>query len=192
MNDVIFDLDDQAPGDRDAIPHLLKLKSQFPKLKVTLFAVPYWKSESQKNFLEGIKNDFGDWIQLAIHGWKHDSNFEFSKHDYETAKKYIEKALAMDVFVKGFKAPGWQISRDAYQVCKDLGLWVADHKISIYTEAVPNEKRRPTGLKVYEIDHPWMVHGHTWECENNGIESLIKHGLPFDHNTKFHFIEEVV
>lgn len=194
MRNVIFDLDDFAKQpERNCIHDLIKIKSMFHKFKVTLFAIPNYDNRDQSTFFYKIKELYGDWIQLAIHGWDHHDNFECSKWDYKTAKKYISKALDMGCFVNGFKAPGWQISRDTYKACLNLGLWVADHKESAYTEpGVPNSERRPDNLSIYEIDHPWMVHGHTWECVGNGIKTLIKQGLPFDLETNFYFIDDIV
>lgn len=191
MTDVVFDLDDLAMGDRDCILDLLTIKEMYPKFVCTLFAIPFYKNQDQSSFLQGIINDF-PWIEIAIHGWKHDTNFESSKWTKQQAINYIQQARKMGCFVDGFKAPGWQISRGTYEACKHLDIWVADHKISIYTEDIPNEFRRPRGLKFYEIDHPWMVHGHTWECENNGIKTLIERGFDWDQNTNFHFISEIV
>lgn len=198
MNDVIFDLDDFAEqSERNCIDQLLFLKKKFPNLKVTLFAIPHYAGKDQQNYFSKIKDMYGDWIQLGIHGWDHHDNFECSKWNYTTAIEHILEAKAWGCFEPLFKAPGWQISRETYKACKDLGLIVADHKFSAYTEpGVPNSTRRPVGLKVYEIDHPWMVHGHTWNCVGNGIEELITkwevEGYPFDQKTHFHWIEEVV
>lgn len=198
MKDVIFDLDDFAGSpDRNCIEELLYLKQRFPKLKVTLFAIPFYNNKDQSRFFDAILEEHGEWIQLGIHGWTHSSNFECMEWDYETAKKLITKAYAMGVYKELFKAPGWQISRDTYGVLKELGFICADHKESVYTEpGIPNKDRRPKHLKVYEIDHQWMLHGHTWNCVGNGIQELIdgwkKTGYPFDEDTNWHFITETI
>lgn len=198
MTDVIFDLDDFAGApDRNCIEDLLSIKTKFPKFKATLFAIPFYQDKYQSRFFEAILEHHGDWIQLGIHGWTHDSNFECKDWDYQTAKKLISKAYSMGVFQKLFKAPGWQISRATYSVLKELDFICADHKVSAYTEpGVPNSERRPKHLKVYEIDHPWMVHGHTWNCVGNGIQELLEGwragGFPFDEQTEWHFITDVM
>lgn len=195
MNDVIFDSDDFAmQPERNCMRELLYLKERFPNFKVTLFAIPCYEQYNQDRFFQMIHEKYGDWIQLAMHGFKHDSNFECKEWDSVTAKTTI-KQFDGPCFVKGFKAPGWQISRATYQACLDLGFWVADHKESAYTEpGVPNSERRPKGLKVYEIDHPWMIHTHTWNCVGNGLPEMIEkwenEGFPFDQNTRFHFIDD--
>lgn len=192
MENVIFDLDDLAmQPERNCLEDLVLLKHEYPKLKVTLFAIPYYGGVDQSVFFHQIVDNFGDWIELAVHGWDHHSNFECSQWDYKTATDKIREALEMNCFVPGFKAPGWQISRDTYMACKNLGVWVADHKVSAYTESVPNSQRRPSKLKYYEIDHPWMVHGHTWECEGNGLETIMKN-VPWNQDTEFHFISDYI
>ena len=196
-NLLVFDLDDFAEDeDRNCLDALIFLKDKFPNLKVTLFAIPFYKDRSQENFFNDVIAKY-DWIELGIHGWNHHSNFECSQWDYQTAKYLITKAYKMGCFKKLFKAPGWQISRDTYGALKELDFICADHKVSAYTEPnVPNSERRPKGLKIYEIDHPLMLHGHTWDCVDNGIYELIdkweKDGYPFNQETEFKFITEVI
>lgn len=197
MKDVIFDSDDFAmQPERDCMRELLHIKEKFPNFKVTLFSIPFYGGYDQGEFFKYI-NDSHDWIQLAMHGWRHDSNFECKNWSYNQARIHMEHLKTKSWYVNGFKAPGWQISRDTYKACFDAGVWVADHKQSVYTEpGVPNNERRPEGLKVYEIDHPWMVHTHTWNCVGNGLPEMIekweKEGYPFDQKTNFHFIDEVI
>ncbi len=197
MKNVIFDLDDFAePEERNCLDALISLKEKFPNLKVTLFSIPFYNKNSQRDFLVDVSNKY-PWIELAVHGWEHDSNFECATWDLRTAIKNINRAIHYGCFVKGFKAPGWQISRDTYQACKNLGVWVADHKVSAYTEpGILNKERRPLGLPIYEIDHEWMLHGHTWNCVGNGIYELVEkweeEGYPFNKDTKFHFVSEII
>jgi hypothetical protein len=197
MENVIFDLDDFAEQpERNCLNELIVLKNKFPNLKVTLFAIPNYGGVDQSEFFHFVNSHYGDWIQLAVHGWDHHDNFECSKWTYKEAENLLKEAWFMGCFVKVFKAPGWQISRDTYSVLKNSGFICADHHESAYTEpGIPNKDRRPKTLKVYEIDHPWMVHGHTWNCCNNGLPELMekweKEGYPFDKETKFHFITEL-
>lgn len=199
LADVVMDLDDFAenPGN-NCIAHLLPLKVKYPKLKVTLFAIPFYQGKSNAPFFHMIRKAFGTWIDLAIHGWHHETPIECQHWTYEEAKEKITKAYDMNCFSKVFKAPGWQISRDTYKVLDELGFIVADHMSSEYTEpGVPNSERRPATLKAYTVDHPWIFHGHTWNLNNpdptynNGIEQLIEMGLPFDENSRFHFIKDL-
>jgi peptidoglycan/xylan/chitin deacetylase (PgdA/CDA1 family) len=197
LDHVVFDLDDFAEEpDRNCLDLLKKIKAKFPNLKVTLFSIPYYNNKDQTPFFHKVVAENRDWIQLGIHGWTHHSNFECQEWEFVTAYKLIKKAWEYGCFEKLFKAPGWQISRDTYTVLKNAGFICADHKESVYTEpGVPNKDRRPKHLRVYEIDHPWMVHGHTWNCVGNGLPELYekweKDGYPWDEHTQFHFITEM-
>ena len=193
MKKVIFDLDDFAEQpERNCLPQLIELKQQYPKLKVTLFSIPFYGGKDQSTFFTMVKKVYADWIQLAIHGWDHHSNFECSKWSYEEAYHRIMEAREIGCFIDGFKAPGWQISRETYWTLLDFGFWVADHKTSAYTEpGVLNKHRRPIDLKTYEINHSYMVHGHTWDCEGNGINDIINN-VPWDDDTDFYFINELM
>lgn len=201
LPDVVLDLDDFAenPGNsKECIELLVKQKEMFPNLKVTLFAIPFYEDKDNSQFFNSILAKY-DWIEFAIHGWTH-SHVECKEWTMEEALEKLKKAYDMKCFVKGFKAPGWQISRGTYEALKLLKFWVADHTTSAYTEpGVPNENRRPKGLKAYTVDHPWIVHGHTWDLNNpdpaynNGIRQIIEeHGVPWDVKSRFHFISEVV
>jgi hypothetical protein len=200
LQDVVLDLDDfaQEPGN-NCLADLMDLKIKYPKLKVTLFAIPYYQGKDNSPFFHMVKEKFGDWIEMAIHGWKHEP-VECKEWNHHTAYRLAKKSYDMGCFVKGFKAPGWQISRETYQALHELGFWIADHNTSEYTEkGVPNSERRPKDMKVYSVDHPWIVHGHTWDVNNldppyrNGIRQIVEeHGVPWNKDSNFHFISEVV
>lgn len=201
LPDVVLNLDDFAQNPaNNCIADLMDLKIKYPKLKVTLFAIPFFQGHDNSPFFHMIKEKFGDWIELAIHGWKHENSMECAHWNHHTAYRLLFKAYEMGCFVKGFKAPGWQISREAYQALDELGFWVADQTSSEYTEkGVLNVDRRPPTLKVYSVEHQWIVHGHTWDVNNldppyrNGIRQIVEeHGVPWDTNSNFHFISEVI
>lgn len=202
MKDVVLDLDDFAenPGNsREALELLIKEKKKFPKLKVTLFAIPFYQDKDNSPYFKEVLKEHGDWIEMAVHGWHHETPTECINWTYDEAKEKIQKALDMGCFVKGFKAPGWQISRETYRAVRDLGLWISDHTISAYTEkGVLNVDRRPADIKLYSVEHPWIIHGHTWDLTNpdpryrNGIRQILEeHDQMWDENTNFHFISEV-
>ena len=88
-------------------------------------------------------------------------------------------------------SPGWQISNGCYEALLEKGYWVADH--------VYNDDRRPKELPVYKLDHPWCIHGHTWDImgvsrdQQNGIRQMIEErGLKFTEDTNFHFIDDII
>jgi len=188
--DAVVDFDDFA-GDyrQNGLNYLYWIKSQYPKFKCTLFAVPFWGEKSQQSFFTIVKQL--DWIDLAIHGFTHPHPREAENWDKATINEVLDNCEDWGVFSKIFKAPGWQISNDTYEVLKERDYIVADQHY--------NEKRRPEGLKSYCTCHPWMVHGHIQNIENdnpiyrNGLQQFIEeHGLPFDEGTTFHFIKDIV
>jgi len=192
--DVVFDLDDfqfttnnGRVGDL-SIAYLYYLKAHFPKFKATLFTIP---NRCPPGSLDGIAAL--DWIELGVHGWMHDNNYECSEITKEECYKILEDTEKRHpkCFVEGFKAPGWQISDGCYEALLENECWVADHTY--------NDDRRPAELPVYKLDHPWCIHGHTWDIQGvpvnqqNGIRQLIEErGLNFTPETNFHFISEVV
>lgn len=146
-------------------------------LKVTLFTIPAYMTMELADWCDSNRS----WIELAVHGYNHSSNWECAEMSYEEFDQKMRKVLAKwpDVFVKGFKAPGWQISDDIYRWLQDNGWWVADQDY--------NNGRRLNGLWSYvhsynkfivipPIDYQFASmhyvdawHGHTWDCVGNGI-----------------------
>jgi predicted deacetylase len=127
-------------------------------------------------------------VELAVHGFYHSSNYECEQLSYEEFASEMNGFIAdtgiFRFFVKGFKAPGWQISDGAYEWLKDNGWWVADQAY--------NDDRRPEGLPVYKIGEN-SVHTHTWNCVGNGIYELLPQLIEQVAEAKeFKFVSEVV
>lgn len=196
LADCVFDLDDYYyQHDRNALNYLFYLKALYPLMKVTLFTVPDHPDSPWEKMKEWLKMFYVlDWIEIAMHGWHHETPIECKEWTREQAETAIAK---WDVLVNGgyvqagFKAPGWQISDATYEVLNKKGYWVADHTY--------NEDRRPKDLLSYTLAHPWVFHGHTWDIPNdnpvyrNGVRQIIEeHGLPWDQSTRFHFVSQVV
>jgi hypothetical protein len=165
--------------------------------KATLFAIP---SQMTYELLEWCRAN-SQWIELAVHGIGHTSNYECDKMTYEEFDTAIAPFLGMieDYFVTGFKAPGWQVSDDIYRWLIDHDWWVADQAY--------NNTRRPPGLFSYINDNgnfytnigdgdiPQFkgLHYHTWDCVGNGVYELsdqIKQDI--SNETEFKFISEVL
>lgn len=110
-----------------------------PNFKATLFAIP---NEMTRELAEWCKAN-SSWIELAVHGIGHTSNYECEKMTYEEFDKQIKQLQPMldTYFVKGFRAPGWQISDDIYAWLLDNNWWVADQEY--------NNHRRPERLPAY-------------------------------------------
>ena len=159
---------------------LEKLKEINPKFKVTLFTIPAKTTIDMLTWVED--NEY--WVEIVQHGWDHHSNFECSNWTYEEASLALHRA-APYFKVKGFKAPGWQISDATLQALKDYGYWVADQRY--------NDDRRPEGLPVFFTGIN-DYHGHTWDCNcNNGIhEDWDNISYRVKTGSNFKFISEVV
>ena len=202
---VVYDVDDfEDRYDRNGLNFLFYWKAKFPALKVNLFAIPGRCSSQMLQLL----TPYFDWIQLCVHGWKHEDNFEVLKWDEYKANLYLSKAEDMG-FSKVFKAPGWQITfpqpynenpdptkpvnsdpQLIYRVLKERGYIVADQHY--------NKERRPEGLKVYCTCNPLQVHGHIQDINvsdptgRNGMRQIEEeHGTPWDKNSEFRFITEL-
>lgn len=165
---------------------LLKLKEVNPAFKATLFAIP---GEMTPELLNWV-GDNAEWVELAMHGFYHTSNYECEKMTYDEFDdymKYFEFIKHPDHFQFGFKAPGWQISDDIYRWLKDHNYWVADQAY--------NDGRRPE-MPVYVIDrNPDVksIHTHTWNCVGNGIYELYDQLVEqIKDETEFKFVSEMV
>ena len=190
MNYLCFDSDDfgvnhvisdqtQSHDCRDVLD---RLHFANPVFKATLFTNP---AEMSYELLEWCRANEG-WIQLALHGFYHRSNFEcveMSEEDFEQNIKPFEYMLD-EYFVKGFKAPGWQISDGCYQWLLKNGYWVADQHY--------NDDRRPKELSVYHVGEN-SIHTHTWDCEGNGVYELFEElEAKVKAASEFKFIGEVI
>lgn len=177
---IVFDADDfgcnheisdmcQSHDCRDI---LLKLKEVNPNFKATLFAIP---AEMTIELLQWVAIN-ASWIELGVHGFKHDSNYECEKWDYKQMDNAMSLVANLGAFTKLFKAPGWQISDDCLRWLSDKGWSVADKNY--------NNDRRPPYLRAYvnydgnemRVHHEGMVtdvidatHHHTWNCVGNGV-----------------------
>lgn len=186
---MIFDSDDfgvnhvisdqcQSHDCRDILD---KLHIANPKFKATMFTIP---GEVSLELLGWCQANAG-WVEIAVHGFFHGSNYECEKMSYEDFGFYMDSfAPLLGGFVKGFKAPGWQISDGAYQWLLENGYWVADQPY--------NDERRPKDLPVYKLRDN-SVHTHTWDCVGNGVYQLYDELLEqVKEAEEFYFISEVL
>jgi hypothetical protein len=177
-NHIISDMC-QSHDCRDVLDELHRAN---PAFKATLFAIPY---EMTQELLEWCELNQA-WVQIAMHGFKHTSNYEcvdITYQEFDDLMKPIEEMVEL-YFVKGFKAPGWQISDEAYEWLLKNDWWVADQDY--------NDDRRPKELPVYKVG-PNSVHTHTWNCMGNGVyelrEQLIEKASTYP---EWKFITEVI
>ncbi len=169
-----------------------------PNFKVTLFAIP---GEMTAELAEWC-NANRQWVELAVHGLFHSSNWECNEMGYDqiAEKMAFFEPMLDNYFVRGFKAPGWQISDDWYKWLKDNDYWVADKSY--------NNGRRPDELPAYvnyegndmkvwyngvESESIPAYHGHTWDVGWNGIyEDFENIKARVDGETEFRFVSEII
>ena len=191
MIPYICDFDDWPNGKEIFLPTLLGLKNILPNLKVTLFTIP---SKVNLEILDETKRF--DWIELALHGFLHGENYEFAKLNKEEAKDLILQGYKESVFVKGFKAPGWQISEGTMEALKELGFWVAvqynDGRLNGDVNG-PYQPKVIEGLESYAFkEYPNAIHGHTWNCCGNGISEIWEEFMKIPKDAEFITINEYV
>lgn len=188
--------------DRNGLNYLFYWKAKYPKFKISLFTVP---DRTSKEMLDLIGKH--DWIELVIHGWNHESNFECYGWDYDKTRSLMERADRR--YKKIFKAPGWTITPDyngypasetdliykdklaVYKALLDMGFMIVDRHY--------NKPVRPVSDKIICIDcNDEIVHMHTWpmmgtdKAGRNGFEQVEEeHGVPWDNNTEFIFLSEM-
>lgn len=183
----------QSHDCRDKLDELHTLN---PNFKATLFAIPWEMTPELAKWCHQNKN----WIQVAVHGFGHTSNYECEKMTYEEMDLGVKLVYKMfpTTFVNVFRAPGWQISDDCLRWLKDHDWIIADQDY--------NDERRPKYMKAYvnyngqfKVHHKIgttedveAYHGHTWDVGWNGIyEDFEKvKGLVID-TKEFKFITEL-
>lgn len=204
---AIVEADDfQDKYDRNGLEMLFYWKAKYPKFKITLFTIPNKTSDGMLKLM----NQHKDWIELAWHGWDHDSNYECWEWDYD--KTYALRARLGRDYKNIFKAPGWMITGDdkgtgsgyplqlhnklatdnqgIYKALRDMDFVVFDRHY--------NKQFRPEGLKCVCVDcNPDIVHMHTWDMPTgdlqgkNGFRQVEElHGVPWDQDTEFKFVSE--
>lgn len=191
---------------------LLLLKKHYKDFKITLFTIPFPKeffySENQKHFSREkyrkwaeIINSYGDWMEIAVHGFSH-THYEMDT-SYEkattmlTAIENLWDEIGLK-YKKIFRAPYWQYSYDALMALKDKGYLVAIDRN--YPRPVP------AGMKKYmynwsfeERQIPPRVevvkgHGHVYQTGrvNNAVADCYQNITKIiPAGAKFGFISEL-
>lgn len=205
---AIVEADDfQDLYSRNGLNILFYWKAKYPNFKITLFTIP---DRTSKEFFD-LVNKHSDWIEFAMHGWNHESNYEcWSWNDYmiEAYIKRVENKFGYPGFKKIFKAPGWQITDKYSGYIANETLPVAKDPQIVYKSLIKNnyiildrhynKPARPEGSKIVCVDcNSNIVHMHTWNMETgdingrNGFQQVEEeHGVPWDSETTFKFISE--
>jgi hypothetical protein len=136
MKTITLDLDDFSIENTN-LYYLEKLREIYPRIKISMFYIPadmeYFnrldnaQKEQSKNMIRIAVAE--GWIELIPHGVTHLPS-EFKKATYEdmqlAMKAYEEHFKVIDCpYIKGFKAPYWEMSKDAIRCLDDNGWFLA-------------------------------------------------------------------
>lgn len=180
----------------DCRDQLYRLKEINKDFKATLFAIP---AEMTPELLGWCQAN-NEWIELAQHGFMHNSNYECEKLSFEDFDYLMNlfRPILSNTFQPIFRAPGWQISDGAIKWLQEKGWIIADQGY--------NDDRRPAYMNAYiNYDGHFKVspktgdakdieayHGHTWNVGWNGIyEDYDKVEKLVREAKEFKFIGEV-
>lgn len=197
---VVLSLDDWSL-EVNGFDYLFKLKALYPKLKVSLFTIPFdyqhYKSmfDYQREEVADILRKNSDWIEIIPHGLTHKKG-EFLHANYN-AMKIAVKAID-EIFnkykikyVKGFKAPFWQYSQATVDVLNEMGWFMAvdrnqpftakTNKYYEYSHGIDEEFWRYTDMDT------WRLHGHMTPPSKNSLADCMVNlsRIPLDSDFKF-------
>jgi len=179
---TIFHIDDFSDRHYRCVEEMFALKKRYPKFKVTLFAIPFKTSEDHLSEMKKL-----DWVELAVHGFKHNSNDEMLLLSRDEIIKFFSR-VDFATFVKGFKAPGWRINKTGVEICNELGLWIALHRKHLLSLA----PLCSNGFYVYGRRYDaW--HSHAGDAEDNWVKKdlpMLLKRWPVDQ--EFIFVSEAI
>jgi hypothetical protein len=181
------------------------LKEHFPKLKVSLFWIPYdyifemgQIRTLREDKLQEIKKRF-DWIELIPHGISH-LEYEFAKCSCEVMEMYvnnIEKEFTKDglTMVKGFCAPNWLWTQDCVDVLNEHNWFGATDR-----NQPDMIKPRRNYIYTHSIAEPFWeekeqdlrLHGHIDGVSDNDLEKCIVNMMKMPRDAEFKFVSEVI
>lgn len=186
---------------------LLKLRESYPKLKVSLFTIPYdavYENDVsakllRKDTLKQVKANL-DWMELIPHGLVHFPR-EFENCTYDTMKNHvipaIDEAFSRDKlpYVKGFKAPYWLWNEEVVKALDDAGWWGAIDKkqdmiktkrFYTYSHRIDEPYYKAIGVDIIKL------HGHITNDSKNSIERCFFNLFKMDPKAEFKFASEML
>ena len=196
---IKFELDDFSPLNH-RFDLLEKLTRRYKDFKVTMFTVPWdIRLEPQKKGTPITDPDYkpwveatqraieGGWLEVAIHGLTHAPS-EFHHLTYDEAKKRVLTAQKMFVnvgikYVPLFKAPYWQLSKDAKQAVEDLNLRVIEDGHYNW-----NIKDDPTATLLSGSVGDVIAHGHVQNTVGNGLDESFGRLIKIPRETEWQFL----
>ena len=203
---VSLDIDD-ASTIRTKYHLLNKLIARYPKIKISLFWIPFdvememgqlvriYKEERLKELKELLAT--GN-VELIPHGLTHFAN-EFKDADRYSMKitlKAIEETMSRDglPYVKGFKAPFWLYNQDVVDVLDDAGWWMSINRDE--PEAPRTKKYHMYNYSIHEpfwnSNEPvWKLHGHALGTDND-LEECFLNLIKIPRDAEFKFASELL
>jgi len=216
---IVCDFDDVNIASRE-IEILKNIKEHISNFRCSIFTTPMhpWLLEDEKRFenyldwVDALKEL--DWLEICPHGFFHDTAEMMV--NYETAKATflsIEKAFThfkvkrkrkifgikwvhyypKIKFAKIFKAPKWQMSKEAYEAARDLGYVVAIDR----NQPTPQIKDLKTYKYNWSIEEPFPTeykiikgHGHIRGMPNDISLNYLKLINDLPQNGQFMTIGE--
>lgn len=198
---VVLDIDDWSL-EVNGFEYLFKLKALYPKLKVSLFTIPFdyehYKSmfDYQRDEVLKTLKENSDWIEIIPHGLTHKQS-EFLHANYNAVKVALH---AVDEifkkqgikYVKGFKAPFWEYSQGVIDVLDEMGWFMAidrNHphhgktkKYYEYTHGIEEEFWRYKDMPV------WRLHGHMTPPSANNLDACMVNLSHIPEDATFDFV----
>lgn len=186
--DIVISYDDLYEGN-DRWEEFEKLHDEFPDIKITFFVITGHCSDE---FLRKIKQP---WTQLVFHSWEHSGHW--LKWSVEETKEWLLKFQAYG-FEKGFKAPGWRLTDNIRQACKELGFWICSaSSVPVegrhwYTYDKEGFREYPDYTEYYDhIQHQhydgkeWIVDAHVFDENMTALKTFLR-----ENPRTFKFITE--
>jgi hypothetical protein len=179
---IIVSMDDFWEGN-DHWDTFVELKRKFPKFKATFFTNPGQCSD------EFLKKAQVSWIDLAYHCQNHSGGYK--NWTKEEAKEYLQKYHDEYNFGKGFKAPGWKITNELIEACRELNFWIASiNTIRLeYDKMFYTHYKKREGLNFLQDYTEYYGHFQSYNFEEN-IKEL--DSFCSENDPDFLFINEYV
>jgi hypothetical protein len=177
---------------------LQELRRIYPDFKVTMFTIP---GKSSPMWLRRVKEEHS-WIEMAVHGTRHEDRSEWLGSGDEALRRF-RWVYNDEIYAKGFKAPWWKLSKEAYVALRQAGFWVATNKTNPFAKPDdPLNYKYDDGdevLRDIHYRHPFFDawHGHVPTQRSSGAP--LPNALEDAYNlisqawhpqSRFHFISE--
>lgn len=175
-----------------------ELRRIYPDFKVTMFAIP---GKSSPMWLRRVKKEYS-WIEMAVHGTKHEDPSEWLASGKEALQRF-RWVYNDEIYAKGFKAPWWKLSKEAYDALREAGFWVATNKTNPFAKLGDTlnykyddgDELLPDVHYRHAFFDAWHGHVQTQRAYGapvpNGLEDVFDLiSKAWDRQSRFHFVSE--